>query len=271
MKTFPLSSKTISTERRAFVAGIVNVTSDSFYAKSRGGTERAIQLIEEGADILDLGAESTRPGFIPVPVEEEIRRLVPVIREIRKFSSIPISIDTRKKPVFEACMNEGADILNDVSSFSYDPDMEKFVATYGIPVILTHTFPHGREETLENQTPEEAAGIVAELSDYFEKIIASVTSQGLSENKIIIDPGIGFGKTYGENVELIRNCGKLCDGKYNIMMALSRKRVIGQMMGDMAADRLLGTIEADVTAVLGGAGFVRVHDVAEHVKALSRI
>lgn len=271
MKTFPLSSRNLSTDKSVFIAGIVNVTSDSFYAKSRGGAERAIQLIEEGADILDLGAESTRPGFTAVPVHEEIRRLVPVIREIRKYSAIPISIDTRKRAVFEACMNEGADILNDVSSFSYDPDMEKFVASYNIPVILTHTFPHGREEGLAKQTPEEASAIISEVSDYFEKIISSVTAKGLSENKIIIDPGIGFGKTYGENVELIRNCGKLCDGKYNIMMALSRKRVIGQMMGDMTADRLSGTIEADITAVLGGASFVRVHDVAEHVKALSRI
>jgi len=270
MITFPLISGRIQTPKKAFVMGIVNITSDSFYEQSRGGVERAFRLIEEGADILDLGAESTRPGFTDVPVQEEIKRLIPVIREIRRKTDIPISIDTRKKPVFEACFNEGADILNDVSSFDFDPDMAVFCGKNNIPVILTHTYSHGRENTPDAQN-RDINTLIPELSEYFEKRIALSASFGLNPERVIVDPGIGFGKTYEENVELINNCGKLCDGKYSVMMALSRKRVIGQLIGDMNADRLQGTIDADMTAVKNGAVFLRVHDVSAHIQALQKL
>lgn len=270
--SFQLKNRIIETSHKAFVMGIVNVTPDSFYEKSRGGSERAFQLIEEGADILDLGAESTRPGFTEVPVEEEIKRLIPVIREIRRVSDIPLSIDTRKKAVFEACYNEGADILNDVSSFDFDPDTASFCGKNDIPVILTHTFPHGREDNLSDEEKKLAPSrILHVLSEYFEKKISLVTSYGLSTEKIIVDPGIGFGKTFEENMTLIENCGKLCDSKYQVMMALSRKRCIGQMIGDMNADRLQGTIDADLLAIQKGASFIRVHDVAPHIQAFDKI
>lgn len=266
MITFPLNSGRIQTDKRAFVMGIVNITPDSFYAKSRGGVERAFSLMEEGADILDLGAESTRPGFQPVSVQEELARLLPVIREIRRKSDIPISIDTRKKAVFEACFNEGADILNDVSSFGFDPENAVFCGENNIPVILTHAYEHGREDVVGKGNPDI---IISELSAYFEERLKVAFEKGLSPDRVIVDPGIGFGKTYDENIELIRNCGKICDGKYHVMMALSRKRIIGQIMGDMVADRLAGTIESNLTAVLGGATFIRVHDVLDHVALLS--
>ncbi len=248
--------------------GIVNVTPDSFYSESRGGIERAVKLMEEGADILDLGAESTRPGFTEVPVEEEIARLIPVIKEIRKISDIPLSIDTRKKAVFEACFEEGADILNDVSSFQFDPETAVFCGEKNIPVILTHAYPHGREKELEGEGKERGCDdIVSELSSFFDKQLLLPFSLGLNPDKVIVDPGIGFGKTFAENMDLIENCGKLCDGKYSVMMALSRKRCIGQMIGDMNADRLQGTIEADLKAIEKGASFIRVHDVLAHIKA----
>lgn len=272
MISFPLKTRTVETSRKAFVMGIVNITPDSFYEKSRGGIERALKLIEEGADILDLGAESTRPGFTEVPVEEEIRRLIPVIKEIRKKSNIPLSIDTRKKAVFEACFTEGADILNDVSSFDFDSSMAEFCGKENVPVILTHTYPHGREKELENNGIKSGSSdIIAELSEYFEKRISLVTSFGLDSEKIIVDPGIGFGKTYEENLDLINNCGKLCGGKYRVMMALSRKRCIGQMIGDMEADRLQGTVDADLIAIKNGAEFIRVHDVDAHVQVLKTL
>lgn len=269
MIRFPLKTKVIETSRKAFVMGIVNVTPDSFYAESRGGIERAVHLIEEGADILDLGAESTRPGFTEVSVEEEVARLIPVIKEIRKISDIPLSIDTRKKAVFEACYDEGADILNDVSSFDFDPETAVFCGKNNIPVILTHTYPHGREKILESEGKESGSlDIVKELSDYFEKRLFLPLSLGLNPERVIVDPGIGFGKTFAENMELIVNCGKLCSGKYPVMMALSRKRCIGQMIGDMNADRLQGTIDADLKAIENGATFIRVHDVLPHVQVL---
>ncbi|MCQ2584130.1 MAG: dihydropteroate synthase [Treponema sp.] len=270
MITFPLISGRIQTPNKAFVMGIVNITSDSFYEQSRGGVERAFRLIEEGADILDLGAESTRPGFTEVPVQEEISRLIPVIREIRRKTDIPISIDTRKKPVFEACFNEGADILNDVSSFDFDSSMAEFCGKNNVPVILTHTYPHGREND-PAFVNRDLKTLVPELSEYFEKRIALAASFGLNPERVIVDPGIGFGKTFEENVELIRTCGKLCDGKYSVMMALSRKRVIGQLMGDMQADRLQRTIDADMDAVKNGAVFLRVHDVHAHIQALQNL
>lgn len=270
MISFELNSKNVKASGKAFVMGIVNVTPDSFYEKSRGGIERAVKLIEEGADILDLGAESTRPDFTEVPVEEEISRLLPVIRQIRKISDIPLSIDTRKKKVFEACYREGADMINDVSSFDFDSEMAEFCGKNNIPVILTHTYPHGRENLPENKN-RNLQTLVPELSLYFEKRISMAVSFGLDPQKVIVDPGIGFGKTFEENLYLINNCGKLCDGKYAVMMALSRKRCIGQMIGDMNADRLQGTVDADMIAVKNGALFLRVHDVLPHVEALSNL
>lgn len=259
MIQFSLKNRIIKTDRPAFVMGIVNVTPDSFYAKSRGGADRAFQLIEEGADILDLGAESTRPGFTEVPVEEEIKRLIPVIKEIRKHSDIALSIDTRKKKVFEACVNEGADILNDVSSFDFDSEMAAFCGKNDFPVILTHIFPHDRNEN----NPE----ILDELDSWFNKKIIYAEENGISRNKLILDPGIGFGKSFEENMTLIKECGKICNGSYPVMMALSRKRCIGQMIGNMEADRLEGTVKADLLAIQNGAVFIRVHDVKEHINA----
>lgn len=262
MLKFGLKNRTITTQKKAFVVGILNVTPDSFYEKSRGGVEKAFQLINDGADILDIGAESTRPGFTEVPVDEEINRIIPVLKEIRKVSDIPISIDTRKSRVFEACYNEGADIINDVASFEFDPNMASLAGKLQVPVILTHIF-HGIEA--ERKTDPE---VLKTLSDYFEDKMNLCRQNGIAESKVIIDPGIGFGKTFEENMKLITECGKLCDGKYNIMMALSRKRCIGQMMGDMSADRLEGTLKADLLAIESGARFIRVHDVLESVRSL---
>lgn len=269
MLELTLRNRTVKTSSRAFVVGIVNCTPDSFYEKSRGGVERAFQLIEEGADILDLGGESTRPGFIETPCEEEIRRLVPVINEIRKHSDIPLSIDTRKKKVFEACFDAGADILNDIASFTFDSELADYAALTGVPVILTHTFPFEREKTF----PEEGGNleIVEELSSWFTERIEYAGKHGISSDKLILDPGIGFGKTYRENMILIESSDKICGGKYPVMMALSRKRCIGQMMGDMEADRLSGTVKADLMAIRTGATFIRVHDVKEHVEALKNM
>lgn len=256
MKTMRLRDRTISTVNAAFVMGIVNATPDSFWGASRGGAERALRLIDEGADIIDIGGESTRPGSADVDEDEEIRRILPVIRAVRARSSVPISVDTRKKTVMEAAFREGADILNDVSALGDDGRMAAFCAETGIPVILMH----GRG------TP--AHGF-AEIDEYLRNRCGHALKNGIKKDRIWIDPGIGFGKDADCCFALMRDCGKLCGGGYPVLMALSRKSCIGAATGRGADERLAGTIAADLLSVMGGASMIRVHDVAEAVDSLS--
>ncbi len=264
MLSLALKDRTIHTELPAFVMGILNVTPDSFFKESRGGIERAFKLIEDGADILDLGAESSRPGSLYVSEEEEMNRLLPVIREIRKTSDIPISIDTRKKNVMKAALEEGADILNDISALEDDDAMADFCAEQKIPVILMHK--KGVPSSMQNDVV--STGAFSVVNDYLCKRAEYAISKGISSDKIIVDPGIGFGKDLTANVELINNVGKLCDKKYMILMALSRKTCIGEMTGEPVESRLSGTLCADILSVIKGASMVRVHDVKETVDTL---
>ena len=263
--TMQFGSRRITSENKAFIMGIVNVTPDSFYSESRGGIERAEQLISDGADILDIGGESTRPGYTAVDDDEEIKRVVPVITEIRKKYTIPISIDTTKYSVLKAAYEAGADIFNDISSFDYE-DGEKcadFVAQKGMSVILMHRFTEPEEKRVTNPK------IVEEVSEYLEKKVAFALGHGTPLEKIIVDPGIGFGKSFEENVLLIKNTQKLCNGKYPILMALSRKRCIGTITGRTVEERLAGTLAANMLSIKKGAVIVRVHDVAETKDALN--
>ena len=275
MQQIKLGLKRAATERPAFVMGIVNATPDSFYEKSRGGIERALQLIDEGADILDIGGESTRPGYTPVAVEEEISRIMPVIEAVRKVSSIPISIDTNKLKVFKAAFAAGADIWNDVTALSGtlkpDGDEEKsedgtaaafgepswaaaeYLAKTGASVILMHT----------------GSGSVKQVSDFLGQRAVFCISNGIASDKIIIDPGIGFGKTTEENLALIKEPLALCGGRYPVLMALSRKRCIGDMTGRPAEERLAGTLAADLISVQKGASIIRVHDVSSAIDTLN--
>ena len=263
------------TERPAFVMGILNATPDSFYENSRGGVERALQLINEGADILDIGGESTRPGYTPVSVEEEIARIVPVIQAVRRESSIPISVDTTKLEVFKAAYGAGADIWNDVTALSgarkadgndeksadgtaaaaNEPSVEsaKFLASTGVSVILMHTGP----------------GSVKEVSDFLGQRLVFCLSHGVDSEKVIVDPGIGFGKSTEENIALIREPLALCGGRYPVLMALSRKRCIGDMTGRPTEERLAGTLAADMISVQNGAKIIRVHDVSSAIDTLN--
>lgn len=251
-------SKSITTENKAFIMGIVNVTPDSFYSESRGGIDLAEQLICDGADILDIGGESTRPGYTAVEEDEEIKRVIPVIAAIRKKYNIPISIDTTKYKVLKAAYEAGADIFNDISSFDYDGEKcADFVAQNGMSVILMHRFTEPEENRTTN--PE----IITEVSTYLEDKVKFALEHGIPLEKIIVDPGIGFGKTFEENVMLIKNTEKLCSGKYPILMALSRKRCIGTITRRTTEERLAGTLAANMLSIQKGAVIVRVHDVAE--------
>ncbi len=269
MQQLQFGLKRAATERAAFVMGIVNATPDSFYAESRGGVDRALQLIDEGADILDIGGESTRPGYTPVSIEEEIARIVPVIRAVRKVSSIPISVDTTKLEVFKTAFACGADIWNDVTALSgagkanedgtaacdAEPSVEsaQFLAKTGASVILMHTGP----------------GTSKEVSDFLGQRTVFCLSNGVSSDKIILDPGIGFGKTTEQNLALIREPLSICAGRYPVLMALSRKRCIGDMTGRPAEERLAGTLAADMISVQNGAKIIRVHDVSPTIDTLN--
>ncbi len=261
--------KRAATERPAFVMGIVNVTPDSFYENSRGGAERALRLIEEGADILDIGGESTRPGYTPVSVEEEIARIVPVIQAVRRESAVPISVDTNKFEVFRAAFAAGADIWNDVTALSgavqgtsdgtaaaaNEPSIAaaEYLAKTGASVILMHTGP----------------GTVDEVSDFLGQRVVFCLSNGVASDKIIVDPGIGFGKTTDQNLALIKEPTALCGNRYPVLMALSRKRCIGDMTGRNTEDRLAGTLAADMISVQKGAKIIRVHDVSAAIDTLN--
>lgn len=247
----------------AFVMGIVNVTPDSFWAGSRVspsyGAERALQMIEEGADIVDIGGESSRPGSEYVEEQEEIQRIVPVIEEIRRHSHCPISVDTRKKAVLEVAHGAGADILNDISALEDDPEMGSYLAKENMPVILMHK--RGIPKTMQQNTVYENP--FKQVNEYLQARVEYALSLGIKQDRIIIDPGIGFGKDFETNRILITQCGALCGGNYPVLMALSRKTCIGTMTGKDEAGRLAGTLAANLISVQAGARLLRVHDVGE--------
>ena len=276
MLQLKLGLKRAATERPAFVMGIVNATPDSFYSESRGGADLALQLIDQGADILDIGGESTRPGYTPVSVEEEISRIMPVIEAVRKVSSIPISIDTNKLKVFKAAFAAGADIWNDITALSGtakpDGDEEKSedgtAAAYGAPSLAAAEYlaKTGASVILMHT----GAGNLQQVSDFLGQRAIFCISNGVASDKIILDPGIGFGKSLEENIELISQPQALCGGRYPVLMALSRKRCIGDMTeGRPAEERLAGTLAANLISVQKGAKIIRVHDVSSAIDTLN--
>lgn len=267
MQSLNLADRTISTQNAAFVMSIVNADNDSFFAKSRGGFRLAKKHIDEGADIIDVGGESTRPGSRYIDAKEEIKRVVPVIKKIRRYSNIPISVDTRKYDVMSAAFDAGADILNDVSAMEDDPRLIKFSAQQKIPVILMHK--KGIPAIMQNET--NYSDVFKEVSGYLEARAEIALQNGISSDKIIVDPGIGFGKNTEQNAVLIKKAGELCQRKYMVLMALSRKSFFGAVCGREVGDRLWGTIAADVYSILNGVSMVRVHDTAAAVDSVKVI
>jgi len=261
---YSLANREIETKLPAFVMGILNVTPDSFWKESRGGVEHAFELIEDGADLLDIGGESSRPGSDYVSAEDEIKRIVPVIEAIRKESNIPISVDTRKYEVMKAAFEAGADILNDISALEDDDRLTDYAKSTKMPIILMHK----RGTPIDMQNNTSYSNVFDEVSSYLSKRAAYAISKGIDASKIIVDPGVGFGKDVEGNFSLIRDCGKLCDGKFPVLMALSRKSCIGAVTNRDVQDRLSGTLTANLLSVLSGAFMVRVHDVKETVDSL---
>jgi dihydropteroate synthase len=259
---------------RMKIMGILNATPDSFFAGSRVSNleiavERAKKMIEDGADILDIGGESTRPGSDPVSPEEEINRVVPLIQQIRKFNKdILISVDTYRAKTAEEAIKAGADIVNDISAMMFDEKMADVVRQYNVPVILMHI--KGTPKDMQ-QNPH-YDDVLKEVMEFFEERINYALSKGISKDKIIIDPGIGFGKLYEHNIELIRKVDEFHKLGYPILLAVSRKSSIGMALGNLPPEeRLEGTMAITCYAALKNIQMVRVHDVKENKRAAMMI
>lgn len=254
---------------RTYIMGVINVTPDSF---SDGGkfygidkaVERAKELIEAGADILDIGGESTRPFSDPIPLDEELTRTIPVIEKIRSFSEIPISIDTTKAEVARRALEAGADIVNDVSALRFDPEMAKVVADRGVPVVLMHML--GTPKTMQENPHYEC--LFGEILSFLQERIQYAVNFGINRDQIIVDPGIGFGKTVTHNLRLIRDLAVFGLLERPILLGLSRKRFIGAVLNRPVEERELGTAVANTVGIMAGAHIVRVHDVAFHIDAV---
>lgn len=247
---------------RTYVMGILNVTPDSF---SDGGTHNTVdaalkhteKMINEGADIIDIGGESTRPGYTMISDEEEISRIVPVIEKIRANFDIPLSIDTYKSGVAEAAANAGADLINDIWGFKYDEKVAEVTAKHNLACCLMHN----RKEAVYNNYLED---IVSDLKESL--IIAE--KYGVDKDKIILDPGVGFGKTYENNLEIINRLEVLDKLGYPVLLGTSRKSVIALTLNLPVNERVEGTIATSVIAVMKNSLFVRVHDVKENKRAI---
>jgi dihydropteroate synthase len=249
--------------------GIVNLTPDSFFPGSRApdpalAVERALALLEEGADILDFGAESTRPGSAAVDPQEEAKRLIPALKAFRARSGAAVSVDTRRAEVARAALEEGADIINDIAALS-DPGMASIVARSGAGLVLMHML--GEPSTMQESPVYKDCA--AEVAEYLGAAAARALDAGIKSDSIILDPGIGFGKTLEHNLDLIRRLYLVAESGYPILVGLSRKRFIGEISGKSVEKRLAGSLGAACAAWLGGADIIRVHDVGATKDALA--
>jgi len=263
-KTYPIGERTL-------LMGVLNITPDSF---SDGGKFYAFaaavaqgkKLAAEGADILDVGGESTRPGSRPLPEEEEVRRVVPVIRELSGEISIPISIDTRKAGVAALALEAGAEMINDISALRHDPEMAELAAAKGVPVVLMHM--RGEPETM--QMDPHYDDLLGEIRDFFRERIRYAEAKGIEPGRIILDPGLGFGKSLekNHNLFLLKNLGAFADLGKPLLVGPSRKSFIGRILGLPPAEREDGTLGAVAVAICQGAGIVRVHEVARTLRVV---
>ncbi len=246
---------------RVYVMGIVNVTPDSFTGDGvldpDEAARRALRLIDEGADIVDVGGESTRPGHEPVSVETELARVLPVLRRLRVRAAVPVSIDTSKLEVAEAAAAEGAAIVNDIWGLQRAPGLARLAAARGLALVLMH-----------NQDGTEHTDLMADVEGSLRRSLEAALAAGVPRERVILDPGIGFGKTALHNLEVLRRFGELRGLGQPLLVGVSRKSFLGRVFGQAPEHRLPGTIASVTAAVLRGADVVRVHDVADVVRAV---
>jgi dihydropteroate synthase len=252
------------------VMGIVNVTPDSFSDGGLAGTVEgavayALRLIAEGADLLDLGGESSRPGAEPVALDEELRRVIPVVEALAPRVAVPISVDTTKAEVARQALRAGASIINDIRGLDGDPDLSRLVAEAGAGVVLMHMA--GTPQTM--QVDPRYDDVVREVRDDLARRIERAEALGIPRERIAIDPGIGFGKTFEHNLELLRNLDRFANLGCALLIGTSRKGFLGTLTGREVGERATASVVSSLAAVARGANVVRVHDVGPMVDALT--
>jgi len=253
---------------RPHVMGIVNVTPDSFsdggkFASTQSAVDHALQLVEEGADVLDIGGESTRPGATPVSLDEELSRVIPVITALRHLVNVPLSIDTYKPAVMREAINAGADLVNDVKALQEDGALE-VVADSQVGVCLMHM--QGNPQTMQMQPSYD--NVVSEVKSFLFERLNICLQKGISRERILLDPGFGFGKLTSHNIALIQQLDTLKSLGQPLLVGLSRKAVLGKLVGGDESQRLYAGIAASVISAMKGASIVRVHDVKATIDAL---
>lgn len=257
--------------RRSLIMGILNVTPDSFsdggiYLKVDNAFSRALKMEEDGADIIDIGGESTRPGAKPVTVREECERVIPVVKLLAKRVKIPISIDTSKSEVARRALDYGAVIVNDVSGLRKDSRISRLAAEYKAAVVIMHM--RGTPRTMHKVSVYNS--LIDDVIEELEKSVGIARDAGISDDRIVIDPGIGFAKTVEHNLEILKRLREFKSLGYPIMVGLSRKSFIGRILGKEPQERLFGTVASAAIAIQNGANILRVHDVSE-MKDVARI
>jgi dihydropteroate synthase len=248
---------------RTLIMGVLNVTPDSFsdggaFLNPARAVDRAWEMAEEGADILDIGGESTRPGSAPVTAEEELTRVLPVLEKLSGKYPLPISVDTSKAVVARAALAQGAEIVNDVTALNRDPLLASEVATAGAGLVLMHM----RGTPLDMQKIPPSPDILSEIELWMEEAVARARNGGVSSEKLILDPGIGFGKTVRQNLEILGSLDRFAAAGFPLLVGASRKAFIGEVLRKPQADRVWGTAASVAASIVLGAHIVRVHDVA---------
>ena len=251
------------------IMGILNLTPDSFsdggqFSDKNQATDYALKMIEDGADMIDIGGESTRPGAEPVSLDEELKRTIPIIKSIRQQSDCLISIDTYKSPVAEAALDVGANLVNDISGLTFDEKMIDIVIARKVPVILMHM--KGTPRSM--QVDPHYNNVIKEICEFFKRKVKSAKNSGILDNMIILDPGIGFGKRLEDNFEIIRELKQICAMGYPILLGPSRKSFIGASLNLPVEERLEGTLASITVGIMNGANIIRVHDVKETLRAV---
>lgn len=261
------SSYRLDLTRRTHIMGILNVTPDSFsdgglYLNTDKAVERSFEIEKEGADMIDIGGESTRPGALPLSPEEELSRVVPVIEKLKSRLRIPISIDTYKAEVAREAIKAGASIINDISGLRFDPEIASVSAEYDVPVVIMHIKGTPRDMQINPVYQD----LIGEIRHFLEEGISIAQKAGVDDDMIIIDPGIGFGKTFEHNLEIINRLDEFRSLGMPILLGPSRKSFIGKILDLPPGDRLEGTAAAVAIGIMKGANIVRVHDVSSIVR-----
>ena len=257
-----IGSREFDKKHHTYIMGILNVTPDSFSDGGRfnhieAAIKHAGEMIAEGADVIDVGGESTRPGYTKISDEEEISRVVPVIEAIKQRFDVPVSIDTYKSEVAKAAAAAGADLINDIWGLKYDDKMAEVIAENNLACCLMH-----------NRTNTEYSNFMEDMKQDLKETIAIARKAGIADDRIILDPGVGFAKSYENNLEVIRRLGELKELGYPLLLGTSRKSVIGLTLDVPAAERVIGTTVTTVMAVQADCMFVRVHDIKENRQAI---